>query len=146
MLKLMGAATTQISYDENANDDGSTNYGVEVDDDSISEDEDEEEDNEEKKRAPPNTQMLTKFRAFCDTHSHNFLPLSRQEVTFIKLLNALKSQKAPLCAAYPSLLEWHLKETQHLREHESPKDTPKYFHRETLMKQLIERYNMKAML
>ena len=127
----------------NANDDGSTNYGVEVDDDSISEDE--EEDDEDKKKAPPNTQMLTEFRAFCDTHSHNFVQLSREDVTSIKLLNALKSQKAPL-RAYPSLLEWHLKETQHLREHESLKDTPKYFHRETLMKKLIERYNMKAML
>ena len=85
-------------HDENANNDGSTNYGVEVDDDLISEDEDEEEDDEDKQRAPPNTQMLTEFGAFCDTHSHNFIPLSRQDVTSIKLLNALKSQKAPLRA------------------------------------------------
>ena len=134
-------------YDENANDDGSTNYGAEVDDDSISEDEDAEEDDEDKKKAAPNTQMLTEFRAFCDTHSYNFLPLSREEVASIKLLNALKCQKAPL-HAYFSFLEWHLKETQHLREHESlkVKDTPKYFHRETLMKNLIKRYNTEAML
>ena len=113
--------------------------------DPISEDENEEEDNEEKKKAPPNTQMLTEFRAFCDTYLFHFLPLSSEEVTSIKLLNALKCQKAPLCA-FPSLLEWHLKETKHLREHESLKDTPKYFHRETLMKKLIKRYNMEAML
>ena len=129
--------------DANSEDDGSTSYGVEVDDDSISEDE--ELDDNEKKKAPPNTEMLTKFRAFCDTHSFHFLPLSREDVTSIKLLNALKSQKAPL-RAYPSMLEWHLKETQHLGEHESLKDSKKYFHRETLMKQLIKRYNMGAML
>ena len=55
--------------DVNTDDEGSTNYGVEVDDDSISEDE--ELDNEEKKKPPPNTQMLTKFREFCDSHSYH---------------------------------------------------------------------------
>ena len=43
----------------NTDDEGSTNYGVEVDDDSISEDE--ELDDEEKKKPPPNTQMLKKI-------------------------------------------------------------------------------------
>ncbi len=129
--------------DANTEDDGSTSYQVEVDDDSISEDE--ELDDNKKKKAPPNTEMLTKFRAFCDTHSFNFLPLSREDVTSIKLLNALKSQKAPL-RAYPAMLEWHLKETKHFGEHESLKDSRKYFHRETLMKELIKRYNMGDML
>ena len=46
--------------DVNTDDEGSTNCGVEVDDDSISEDE--ELDNEEKKQPPPNTQMLTKIQ------------------------------------------------------------------------------------
>ena len=129
--------------DVDADDEGSTNYGVEVDDDSISEDE--ELDDEEKKKPPPNTQMLTKFREFCDSHSYHFLPLCKEEESSIKLLNALKSQKAPL-RAYPALLEWHLKETGHLREHETLKDSQKYFHRDTLMKKLIKRYNMQAML
>ena len=106
----------------------------------------EELDNEEKKKPPANTQMLTKFREFCDSHSYHFLPLSKEEESAIKLLNALKSQKAPL-HAYPALLEWHLKETEHLREHETLKDSQKYFHRDTLMKKLIKRYNtMQDML
>ena len=44
----------------NTDGEGSTNYGVEVDDDSISEDE--ELDNEKKTKPPSSTQMLTKFR------------------------------------------------------------------------------------
>ena len=46
--------------------------------------------------------MLTKFREFCDSHSYHFLPLSKEEESSIKLLDALKSQKAPL-RAYPAL-------------------------------------------
>ena len=78
-------------------------------------------------------------------YRRNFLPLSKEEESSIKLLNALKSQKAPL-RAYPALLEWHLKETGHLREHKTLKDSQKYFHRDTLMKKLIKCYNMQAML
>ena len=43
--------------------------------------------------ATPNTEMLSKFRAYCTNHAHNFLPLSKEDITSIKLLDALKHQK-----------------------------------------------------
>ena len=93
----------------------------------------------------PNTEMLSNFREYCDTHPQQFLPLTKAEKTSIRLLATLKRKKAPL-NAYPELLEWHLKETKHLMEHESLKDTAEYFHRNTLMKQLLKRYNLSAMM
>ena len=72
--------------DVNTDDEASTNYGVEVDDDSISEDE--ELDNEEKKNKPPsNTQMLTKFREFCDSSGCQYFSLTLRLKFFPKSLN-----------------------------------------------------------
>ena len=95
--------------------------------------------------ASPNTEMLSKFREYCDTHSHCFLPLTKADRTSIRLLYTLKKKKSPL-NAYPELLEWHLKETKHLMPHETLKDTNDYFHRNTLMKGLLKRYNLEAMV
>ena len=72
--------------------------------------------------ATPNTEMLSKFRAYCTNHAHNFLPLSKEDITSIKLLYALKHQKTPL-SAYKKTMEWHLHETKHLLPHKTIKDT-----------------------
>jgi hypothetical protein len=92
-----------------------------------------------------NDQMRKDFQAYCASHRVKFLPLKKEEVTSIKLLDTMKRKKSPL-NAYPELLEWHLKETKHLLPHETLKDTTKYFHRSTLMNRLTERYNVEAML
>jgi len=115
----------------------STNYSLIHDD----QDTDVEVDN----TGGPNTDMLDNFKAYCASHSANFLPFSKAEVTCVKLLHALKLKKAPL-NAYQELLEWHLKETKHLRPHETLNDTTQYFQRKTFMKQLLQRYNMEQML
>ena len=125
------------------NDSDSTGYGIDTDDESIESLTKEEE--EDSKPSAINTSMLNKFRSYCDTHSYHFLRLTKEEKTCIKLLDSLKRKKAPL-NAYPDLLEWHLKETKQLREGESLKDTDKYFHRKTLMKHLMKRYNMEGLL
>lgn len=121
----------------------STGYGVHLDD--ASTESSEEEAEEDTKPAAINTAMLEDFRAYCSAHSYHFLRLTREEKTCIKLLESLKRKKAPL-NAYPDLLEWHLKETKHLRPHESLRDTEQYFHRKTLMKRLMDRYNMKGLM
>ena len=88
---------------------------------------------------------LDEFRSYCATHSTRHLPHLRKEVkASIKLMDALKRKKAPL-NAFPEILEWHLKETGHLMEHETLKDTTKYEHRQTLLKKLTPRYNMEGM-
>ena len=93
----------------------------------------------------PNLDMLSGFQAYCDTHSHYFLPLTRSDRTSIRLLDSLKRKKAPL-NAFEELLEWHLKETKVLEAHETIKDTSEYFHRKTLMKRLLNRYNLQGMV
>ena len=89
----------------------------------------------------PNTTLLEQFRAYCDKHDQNFLPLRASEATSIKLLHVLKLKKAPL-NAYKELLEWHLRETGTLAAHETLKDTTRFKGRDTLMNQLANRYNV----
>ena len=88
---------------------------------------------------------LDEFRSYCATHSTEHLPHLRKEVkASIKLMDALKRKKAPL-NAFPEILQWHLKETGHLLEHETLKDTTKYEHRHNLLKKLTPRYHMEGM-
>lgn len=91
----------------------------------------------------PNTELLKRFKQYCTEHNHNHLPLRKQDVTCIKLMDVLR-RKAPL-HVYTSVLEWHLKEIGKLKEHEHLGDTDAYHHRNTLMKQLMPRYNLMGM-
>ena len=92
----------------------------------------------------PNTEIRKKFRAYCDEHFDNFLPLTKEEKASIKLLHAMR-KKAPL-NAYQQIMEWHLKETGKLKDHEQLGDAEGYCHRTTLMKRLIPRYNLSDMM
>ena len=128
------------------------NDGYLEEDDADNDEDDEEEDengpngNENMETVSKvNTQMLEKFREYCRTHDHRFLPLSQEDIASIKLMDILRRKKAPL-NAYSELLEWHLKQGGELRDHESLKDTSQYHHRNTLMKKLIPRYNLEAMM
>ena len=126
-----------------AGDMDSIGYNVDTDGESESS-EPRAEDTSTDEGPSPNTEMLAQFREYCDTHSHYFLPLSKADRTSIRLLFTLRKKKAPL-NAYPEILEWHLKETKHLMEHESLKDTTEYFHRKTIMTRLLKRYNLEPM-
>lgn len=91
-----------------------------------------------------NTAIREAFQSYCDDHSNNFLRLSKEDATSIKLLDVLK-RKAPL-NTYHLVMEWHLKETGKLRAHEKLGDAIGYQHRVTLMKKLLPRYNLLPML
>ncbi len=93
----------------------------------------------------PNTQLLEEFRAFCDEHQDKFLDLTKEEECSIKLMDILMRKKAPL-NAFAEVLEWHLKGSDVIREHESLKDTDRYHHRNTLLKKLMPRYNLQGMM
>ena len=69
----------------------------------------------------------------------------KEEITSIRLMDILRQKKAPL-NAHQEVLEWHLKDKGRIREHESLKDAPEYKTRSTLMKKLIPRYNLEAMM
>lgn len=95
-------------------------------------------------KVPPNEDILKQFQQYCNEHHNQFLRLTKETKTSIRLMNILK-RKAPL-HTYESVLEWHLKETGKLRKHEKLGDSQDYFHRKTLMKQLLPRYNLLGMI
>ena len=93
-----------------------------------------------------NTQMLKEFRQFCATHASKFQPLDEPTKTSIKLMQILRQTKAPL-NAYQPFMEWHLRETGHLRDETMTlNDTHQYFSRKTLMNRLCQRYNCEALM
>ena len=92
----------------------------------------------------PNKSLLQHFRQYCREHHDHYLPLSKEDISSIKLLSVLK-HKAPL-KVHASIMEWHLKEKGVLREHEKLGDANKYHHWTTLMKWFMGRHNLSAML
>ena len=90
-----------------------------------------------------NTSIRDAFRAYCDNHKHNFLPLTKQDATCVKLMHVLK-RKAPL-NAHTSVLEWHLKEVGELQPDQKVGDATGHCHRATPMKKLLPRYNPERM-
>ena len=91
-----------------------------------------------------NAAIRDAFRSYCDEHANEFLSLTKEDATSIKLMHVLK-RKAPL-NTYASVMEWHLKETGKLRDHETLGDAIGYHHRATLMKKLLPRYNLLPMV
>ena len=91
-----------------------------------------------------NTAKLSEFQEYCEGHFEAFLPLTKEDIASIRLMDALRRKKAPL-NAYSELLQWHLRESGVLREHETLKDTSRYHHRNTLLAKLMPRYNLEAM-
>ena len=112
-------------------------------DDSDSEDDDSDSDDSEESKPPPNRHTLEGFRAYC-RDLKGIGSFSKEQVTSITLLDALKRKKTAL-NAFPEILEWHLKETGHLTQLESLKDTPFYTHREPLLDDLHKRYNVEKL-
>ena len=92
----------------------------------------------------PSRQKLDEFRAYCnDLKGMPSFP--KETKSSIKLMDVLRRKKAPL-NAFSEVLEWHLKESGTIHEHETLNDTQKYHHRETLLKKLYPRYKMLEMM
>jgi len=89
----------------------------------------------------PNRAMLAEFRQFC-TEARQFLPLRKEQITSIKLLDLMKRKKTSL-NAYEEVMDWHLKEAGIIRDHEGLADARDYTGREALLKELAVRCNMK---
>ena len=100
-------------------------------------------DDEDAKREP-DTSMIEEFRQYCEGFHENFLPLTKEQESSIKLIDVIR-KKAPL-GAFQDVMEWHLKETGKLRSHEKLGDAEGYQHRQTLMKWLFKRYNLTKMI
>ena len=134
---------------EEVDSDDESEAGFEPPDD-VDDDEEELEENMEEAETndeapsdhPPDTSMLDEFLAYCDPRWF-VAPLEPVHITGIKLMDTLRRKKAPL-NAYKDVFEWHLKETGVINENEKANAAgDKYIGRETLMKRLTGRYNMR---
>ena len=88
--------------------------------------------------------MLTGFKECSAQQTTSHTPFCGTKETSIQLHATLKRKKTAL-NAHPELLEWHLKETNHLSLHETLKDTKEHVHRNTPLKCLMTRCNLEAM-
>ena len=109
---------------------GDEDLGLDLDDDDDEEpNEDEEEPNKDEEDEEDewhlDTTMMGKFKEYCAYAHHNFLPLSKEAMTTIELMATLKKKKAPLDTV-DEIMEWHLKSSGLLREHEALANHPRY--------------------
>ena len=100
-------------------------------------------DDEEDQDAGPSARGRDEFVAFCNDNTF-FAPLARAEVTGIHLMEVLRQKKAPI-NAYPSLMDWHLREKGTIVGQQTLKDAgPAHFiGRKTLLARLARRYNLQ---
>ncbi len=90
----------------------------------------------------PNTQIRDQFAEYARYQAANHVSFDPDEVAAIRLLDILKTKKAPL-NAYQTLMTWHLKESGLLHEGQSVKDYEGYVGRKTMLDRLKKRYNME---
>ena len=88
----------------------------------------------------PDSSIRDQFREFCEHAKRHFLAFTEDEIIAIRLLHTLKLKQAPL-NAYESLMTWHLRSSNLIREHEQLGTTSRFIARKRLIKKLIKRYN-----
>lgn len=88
------------------------------------------------------TAIRDRFQSYCEAAPRKLLPyLKDNEKLGIELIDLLIKEKAPL-DAYRKAMLWHFTYSNVLRKNEKLQDTDLYIGRETLMKQLMNRYDM----
>lgn len=90
----------------------------------------------------PNTEMLAKFRQYCDERRRLMSTFSIYEKRNIKLLGVLKGTRASL-KTYDKILEWHHREKGDISEREGLEhvdNVDKYISRRQMLKILRQRY------
>lgn len=90
----------------------------------------------------PDTTMRDQFRAYCAHANTHFLELTGPEKVSIKLLHLLKSKNTSL-NAYESVMLWHLKSSNKIREDEKLGAYAEYIGRKTILNSLQKRYNFE---
>lgn len=88
----------------------------------------------------PITHIRDQFIEYAEHKAKNHVPLDAAERRSIRLMAALRKKKVAL-NGYQEIMEWHLKDSGLLREHESVKTSPHYVGREVMINRLKARYN-----
>ena len=88
------------------------------------------------------TKSLQAFREYVAKAKRNFIPFTAEEKNAVKLMYTLWKKKATL-DTYDSVMEWHLRATGAIQDHESAfSKGSDAVSRDVLMKKLLLRYNM----
>ena len=90
---------------------------------------------------PPCRRNMLQFREYVAEAKESFAPLTKEEVSGIKLMDLLRKKKATL-DTYDEVMRWHLVENEVLMEHQGLGEACGYLSREVLLKRLAKRYNM----
>jgi len=89
----------------------------------------------------PNRTILEDFKEYARKAEDNYLHFPRKERVAVGLLGMLRRTKASL-GTYESVMEWHFRAGNKLRDHEILSNHPEYISRKVLFKQLFSRYNL----
>ena len=92
----------------------------------------------------PDESMRDKFREYVNNAKKNFAKLTKEEESAIRILHILKSKNAPM-NAYESIMLWHLKQSNQLREHETLGDYSDHIGRKKILTKLARRYNYEGL-
>ena len=90
----------------------------------------------------PITWIRDQFLKYVDAHANNHVALNPDEKRAIKLLAALRKKKVAL-NGYQEIMEWHLKQSGVLRDHETVSGCQQYIGRQPMLDRLKERYNFE---
>ena len=90
----------------------------------------------------PITWIHDQFVEYVDRHANNHVGLNEDEKRAIKLLAALRKKKVAL-NGYQEIMEWHLKQSGLLRDHETVSGSKHYIGRQPMLNRLKERYNFE---
>lgn len=98
--------------------------------------------NEDEDEEGPITEIRDQFLRYIEDHHGNTVALNKNEKRSIRLLAAMRKKKVAL-NGYNEVMEWHLKESGLVRDHESAAASKHFIGREVMLDRLKERYNYK---
>ena len=133
-FELMPNDTFLSQLMENINDDDGVYMGN---------DEEETWDHVAENNVPNNTEPSNKMRLDFDKYiakSQGFAPFDGRLAHAIKLLHVLRKTKSSL-GTYETVYRWHLETQKRIRPHETLANSPYFRSRQTIYRELRERYN-----
>ena len=95
---------------------------------------------DDEKGEGPLLYIRDQFIEYVNGMVNNHVPLSADEKRSVRLMAALRKKQVAL-NGYPEIMEWHLKDSGLLREHEKLSSSSHYIGRETMLERLKQRYN-----
>ena len=142
-FEFLPNSSSSEEMDEAAHETGSEGSNSESDNEEINSEEEEEQPEEAvveleqgNKRA-----AFDRFQMYCEDAKKNFIELTSEEVSSVKLMHFLLRKKASL-DTYQGVMRWHMEQRGLLREGGRLGECSQFISREALLKFLRDRYFM----